>query len=89
MADEYGDQQLEASMENIDLGGDITLLVGSTSQVRLKVSKAILSFASSYFAALLGPHFKEGADAAEQKDVELQDDDGKAMTMLCQILHMR
>jgi len=74
----------------IDLGGDVTLAVGTeTTQLRLRVSKALLSLASKYFATLLGPSFREGADASEKKDIELSDDDSKAMSLLCKILHMQ
>jgi len=83
-------QQPPEQAASVDLGGDVTLTVGNgETQVRLKVSKALLSFASKYFATLLGPMFREGADAAANKDIDLHDDDPKAMTVLCKILHMQ
>lgn len=75
---------------DVDLGGDTCLLVGQEgSQVRLKVSLAILKHASPYFNTLFGPGFKEGADVTAGKDIEMQGDDTDAFVLLCKILHMR
>ncbi|KAK5135234.1 hypothetical protein LTR08_005484 [Meristemomyces frigidus] len=74
----------------IDLGGDITLLVGrEDAQVGLLVSKPLLSLVSKYFTTLFSATFKEGGDAATGKPIKLEDDDPKAVITLCKILHMQ
>ncbi|CAK3817682.1 btb poz [Lecanosticta acicola] len=74
----------------VDLGGDLALIVGQDdSQIRIQVSKAHLSFASSYFKTLLGPRFMEGSAAEAGKALVLKDDDPEAFTVLMKILHMR
>lgn len=59
---------------------------------RISVSSVILSNGSSTFRAMLSPRFKEGqelASASTPVEVSLPDDDAQAMTLLCQILHLR
>jgi len=76
--------------EEIDLGGDIRILVGPQgSQKSIKASSHLLAHASPYFKTLLGPHFQEGSAAAAGKDIVLKDDDPDAFHLLCDILHMR
>lgn len=83
-------KQMQQKIEDVDLGGDVTILVGpEEGQARIKVSKALLSLVSKYFATLFGNTFKEGDIAAAGKEVLLKDDGAKAFVMLCKILHMR
>lgn len=80
-----------AQIQELDLGGDISLLVGAegSQQLRIRASKTLLAYASDYFNALFGPHFSEGASAAAGQDIQLADDDPQAFALLCKILHMR
>lgn len=80
-----------AQIQELDLGGDISLLVGAegSQQLRVRASKALLAYASDYFKTLFGPHFSERASAAAGKDIQLADDDPQAFGLLCKILHMR
>lgn len=74
----------------IDLSGDVTLIVGSKEeQVNLRVSKALLSFASKYFNALFSRNFSEGSTAAHGQDMTFEGDQANAVTNLLTILHMR
>ncbi|KAH8659784.1 hypothetical protein BX600DRAFT_50630 [Xylariales sp. PMI_506] len=66
------------------------------SEVReLLVSSKILTVASPVFRAMLHGHFSEGVSLQEAKAsggaspfvLELPDDDGEAMTLLCKLLH--
>lgn len=45
-----------------------------TGTVRIRVSKALLSFASPYFNTLLGRNFNEGIAAANGSDVKITED---------------
>lgn len=82
----------ENLVNEIDLNGDTWLSVRETPdgsvRFRLRVSKALLSFASSYFRALFGPHFLEGPVARDGKDVEMLEEKGAAFTTLMRIIHM-
>ena len=81
---------LQQEVETVDLGGDVTLLVGcGDSHVRLRVSGALLSLVSKYFATLFSATFKEGGDAASGVPIILAEDYSTAVTMLCKILHMQ
>ncbi|KAK5128554.1 hypothetical protein LTR85_003225 [Meristemomyces frigidus] len=83
-------KQQQPKIEDFDLGGDVTLLVGPTpTPTRVTVSKALLCFASKYFATLFSNTFKEGDIATTGKEVKLNDDEPKAFVTLCKILHMR
>ena len=77
--------------EVIDYGGDVTLAVGTedSATVRLRVSTAILTHASEYFATLFGPRFKEGHEASQGKDVAIREDHPDAFANLCKILHLK
>lgn len=76
--------------EEIDLGGDVFVRAGPKgSQVRLKVLSSLLALVSQYFRTLFGSRFREGQDAANGKDITLHDDDPKAFTLLCKIIHMQ
>ena len=80
-----------ADLELIDLGGDITLLVGGNedSKVRIRASKAILCLASDSFRDLVDPHSDEDEVMRAGEDIEFDDDDPEAFTILMKILHMR
>lgn len=80
-----------AQIQELDLGGDVCLLVGAedSQQLRIRASKALLQYASPYFATLFGPHFSEGTSAGAGKDITLADDNAEAFALLCNILHMR
>lgn len=76
--------------EEIDLGGDVYVLVGHEgSQIRLKVLSSLLALVSQYFRTLFGSRFNEGEESAQGKDITLQDDDAQAFTLLCRIIHMQ
>lgn len=78
--------------EQIDLNGDTWLAVRQTPNgrilYRLRVSRALLSFASSYFRALFGPHFLEGPATQSAKDVEMLEEKAWAFTTLMKVIHM-
>jgi hypothetical protein len=75
---------------SVDLGGDANLLVGPKgSQVRIRVCKALLCFASKYFNALFSSKFSEGGLAEQGQDVMLGEDEPDAVVNLCKILHMK
>lgn len=80
-----------AQIQELDLGGDVSLLVGAegSQQLRVRASKALLAYASDYFKTLFGPRFSEGSSAAAGKDIQLADDDPQAFGLLCKLLHMR
>ena len=74
----------------VDLGGDVNLLVGPQGcQVRIRVCKPLLSFASQYFNALFSGQFSEGGLAERGQDVMLEEDEPDAVVNLCKILHMK
>lgn len=79
-----------AEPPDIDLGGDVYLLIGpEASQVGIKVLSSLLVLISPYFCTLFGPRFREGADVADGKEIRLEDDDLEAFTLLCRIIHMK
>ena len=56
------------------------------------MSAAILSNASSVFKAMLKPRFKEGSALAvttNAVEIPLPDDNARAMTIICQVMHLR
>lgn len=58
-----GEETSAPTIKNLDLGGDIYLIFGPEGcQVRVKASKALLSFASSYFRAIFAATFKEAGE---------------------------
>ncbi|KAK4893883.1 hypothetical protein LTR27_007909 [Elasticomyces elasticus] len=70
--------------------GDVYLICGNGSSVKIRVASASLIRGSDAFKAMLGPHFKEGRQLASKVgtvEIELEDDDPEAMTMLCRALH--
>lgn len=75
---------------NVDLGGDVSLVIGPEGcQVRIRVLKALLSFSSKYFNALFSRNFQEGGLAEQGGDVVLAEDEPDALVNLCKILHMQ
>lgn len=58
---------------------------------KIHVSSHLLSYSSPVFKSMLDPHFKEGMTLATSSSVEipLPDDDFRAMTTLCRVLHLR
>lgn len=77
-------------LRSVDLGGDTNIVAGVAGcQVRLRVSKALLSFASTYFSALFRHNFKEGGIAVQGGDIVLEEDEPDALVNLCKILHMQ
>lgn len=83
---------LTGRVQEIDLNGDTWLSVRQTPNERIKfrlhVSKALLSFASSYFCALFGPHFLEGPATHHGKDVEMLEEKANAFVVLMKVIHM-
>lgn len=75
---------------SVDLGGDANLLVGPKGcQVRIRVCKALLCFASKYFNTLFSVNFSEGGLAEQGQDIILEEDEPDAVVNLCKILHMQ
>jgi len=72
----------------IDPDGDTIFVLEGTE---LQVSSKVLSLASVVFTAMFGPHFLEGKhlNSTNPRRVPLPEDDGGAMTALCNILHHR
>lgn len=81
------DEDTETSEVVIDPDGDVVLVL--KNDIELQVSSKALSLASTVFKAMFGPQFQEGQDlsASSPKRISLPDDDGAAMTTLCNILH--
>ncbi|KAK4891350.1 hypothetical protein LTR27_010004 [Elasticomyces elasticus] len=70
-------------------GGDV-ILVFEDGMKHLKVSAAILSFKSSVFRKMLGPHFLEGQtqrSTEQPQEIQLPEDDPHVMGFLCRLLH--
>ncbi|GIZ37364.1 hypothetical protein CKM354_000081400 [Cercospora kikuchii] len=71
--------------------GDVILILGATKQ-RIRVCSLTLSRASAVFAALFGPHFREGQQSRSSRapvDVALPDDDPDDVAFVCRVLHFR
>ncbi|GIZ45836.1 hypothetical protein CKM354_000898700 [Cercospora kikuchii] len=82
-----------SSFQAIDPEGDVILVVGELDD-QFQVSSAVLSKASPVFQAMLGPNFREGQQLrsngnTEPVEIPLPDDDPKAMTLMCRLLHCR
>ena len=78
------------TVHNIADRGDVILLVGVPPRAKIRVFSPILTAASPVFAAMLGPHFREGQgerSAESPKGIALPDDDPTAMTAMCRLLH--
>ena len=70
--------------------GDVLLVVGE-EETRLRVHSVCMMSASKVFDAMLGPHFSEGQPSKEAfpKGIPMPDDDARAMTTLCNVIHHR
>lgn len=71
--------------------GDVILVVGSTEE-RIRVCSVTLSRASRVFAALFGPHFREGQqfrNSSNPVEIELPDDAADDVTFICRALHFQ
>lgn len=81
----------EVLLEKIHPGGDMILLVGHAgTKRRLLVSSTILLGASKYFGNLLGPNWAEGqteGSTEHPKEIQLPDDDARAMSDMCNLIH--
>ncbi|KAK4496045.1 hypothetical protein PRZ48_013314 [Zasmidium cellare] len=83
------------TLDKISKNGDVIFEVGeeATPRRRILVSSAILSNASTAFAALLGPHFREGQLLASASTngpvtIPLPEDEPQAMSDLLRLLHL-
>lgn len=65
--------------------GDLTLLVGKDPVHPFLVSRTVLTLASPVFRAMLTGNFSE----ATKKEIELEDDDARALLLVLQIAHLR
>ncbi|KAK3696164.1 hypothetical protein LTR37_018066 [Vermiconidia calcicola] len=82
----------DVNTEQIASAGDVVLVVGTQTEVKLLISSTVLSSASKVFAALLGPAFREGqglASASQPKQTTLREDEPQAMSDMCNFLHGR
>ncbi|XXG99310.1 hypothetical protein Hte_005647 [Hypoxylon texense] len=70
--------------------GDVIFVVGD-EQRRLKVHSVFLRTVSPVFKAMLGPHFREGANLSSDRPtvIPLPDDDPEAMEVLFNVVHYR
>ena len=70
-------------------GGEPDQTVAGTMKIRVRA--LILTLNSPVFRALLSPRFREGSHLAANATVEiaLPEDNGNAMKILCQVLHLR
>ncbi|KAM0218014.1 hypothetical protein ACHAQD_007214 [Fusarium lateritium] len=92
-ADEEEQEQTQSTsrhgFEDFARFSDITFIV--QDEVRVCVNSAIMKTASPVFAAMLGPHFKEGHALAqagsEPVEIALPEDDAGAFSHICQVLH--
>ncbi|KAK3627919.1 hypothetical protein LTR56_018909 [Elasticomyces elasticus] len=69
--------------------GDV-ILVLDDGKKRIRVSAALLSFKSSVFRKMLGPHFLEGQtqrSTEQPQEIQLPEDDPHVMGFLCRLLH--
>lgn len=73
----------------ISQDGNVMLEVGQPITTRLQVSSKVLAAASHYFAALLGPRFREGRTllAFETVNIPVPEDNPRAMGDMCRLLH--
>lgn len=70
--------------------GDVIFVVGD-EQRPLKVHSVFLRTVSSVFNAMLGPHYREGANLSSDcpKVIPLPEDDPEAMEIIFNIIHFR
>ncbi|KAK4496044.1 hypothetical protein PRZ48_013313 [Zasmidium cellare] len=81
-----------AEIDKVSQNGDVVFEAGEPGQQRrILVSSAILTMASTAFAALLGPHFREGQQLGTSQSpvtIPLPEDDPDAMLDLFRLLHL-
>ena len=70
--------------------GDTILVVGDR-KTGLRVHSPCMRNASKVFDAMLGPHFSEGqsSNGSLPKEIHMPDDDARAMTTICKVIHHR
>lgn len=74
----------------IDLNGDLILLVGEESgQIRMRVSSSVLSATSPMFQNMLSGRFKEGnsLDSEDPEEIPLPEDYAVTVEVFCNIAH--
>jgi len=79
-------------MTRVDPKGDVIFEVGTNDlRAHLLVSSKVLSLASPVFTAMFKRGFQEGENlySGTLRPVHLPDDDSEAVTILCNILHLR
>lgn len=84
------DPGAKSPMITVDPEGDVVL---EFKDECLLVSSKVLSLVSPVFAAMFKPQFKEGIQfrlaGGETLTVPLPEDDAKAFTLLCKVIHHR
>lgn len=92
-AEQMEESSSSQTIDHICQAGDIVFEVGENeNQRRMLVSSIVLRLAAPAFAALLGPHFREGRDLSNSQlplTVPLPDDKPEAMADLLHLLHYR
>ncbi|CAK1360352.1 uncharacterized protein RHO25_003660 [Cercospora beticola] len=81
----------DSGTELLAADGDVILVVGPEKKC-IRVCSVTLSRASSVFAALFGPQFREGQQARSSSapvDIALPDDDADDFLFVCRVLHFR
>ena len=75
---------------DIFAGGDVVIVVGPEEK-RMRVSSTILKNASKYFAALLGPHFREGQDVGKNlsKEITMPEEGAQSLEVIFNVIHLR
>ena len=70
--------------------GDTILVVGDR-KIGLRVHSLCMRNGSKVFDAMFGPHFTEGqpTNGSLPKEIHMPDDDAKAMTTICKVIHHR
>ena len=88
---------MAGTSHDVDLAGDLMLLVGPDKELIIRASSKVLSLASPVFARMLCPHFAEGRSLSKKgslgksavcsTEVTLPDDDPEAMVLFCDTVH--
>jgi hypothetical protein len=78
------------SIVEIATNSDIILVVGPEKR-KLQVNSCVLKNASKVFNAMFGSHFREGQDfdGNSPKEIFMPEDNTDALTIICNILHLR